>query len=282
MRIMCRRFAHRLVPADSDEVMFGVPIPAGGSLNNIWLNMKLVGPEETGVRTANIYGVSGFVIPIPDPDTQITYQTVWDRFIPKDVAGGSTQGFFDIDTVASDTTPEFEPGLVDWSGVFDLTALDPVEIFRRRKLITLADSAVGYQQKDSASDLFVPTDRFSSHIGRRVKVNMPSVCLIAVSSPQTTTTQTTEFQTPTEGQWSIMQHMERVLEDMVYFGIGFVEAGAETPYDLASDFLESLLEEVYFEETAALINPVTWDVHSWVTFDISMPGRRSPKTLTSE
>lgn len=275
-----RRYSHRVIAPDTDEVMVGAPIPAGGTLNNIWLNMKLIGPEETGIFTANLYGAAGFVIPLVDPDTDQTFQQIWDRMVPKDVL--QAQGSFDIDTTAEDTTPEFEPGLVDWSGVFDLTVLDPVEIFRRRKIITLPDVPIGFQQIAAGADLFVPTDRFSTQIKRQVRVNTPSVALIAVSSPQTTSTTTNEPNPPTEGQWSLLMNLDRVLEDMVYFQTGLVEAGAETPYDVASVFLEELLEEAYFEETAGRINPITWEVHCWATFDITIPGRRQVRMLTSE
>lgn len=280
MRIMMRRYSQRLILADSDEVMVAFPIPAGGTLNNIWLQVHAIGPEETGILTANIYGMAGFVVPMTDPDTQVNAQQLWDRMVPKDVAGG--QGSFDIDTTAEDSTPEFEPGLVDWSGVFDLTSLDPVEIFRRRKLVTLASSPVAFQQREAALDLFVPVDHFRSQIKRSVRVNTPSMALIAFSSPQTTSTSTSEQNTPTEGQWSILQNLERVLEDMVYFQTGLVEAGAETPYDIASIFLEDLLEDVYFEETAGRINPISWVVHCWATADITVPGRRKARTLSSE
>lgn len=256
------------------------PLPQDGVLNNVWLSVHVIGPESTPYNQAVIYGVSGFVVPVPDPDSGMLVDLLWDNLVPKDVL--ESQGAFDLDTGAADTTPEFEIGIPDISAIFDLQAMEPKEIFRRRKLITVASNPSGYLSVDSATDLFTPLDHFTTQVRKNVRVGMPSMVMFGFSSPGTTNTTAVEAVIPSEKEWMLLQFLEVALENAFQYVAGLVETGAETPYEESSQFIAHLVEALVFEGTAGAWAPVSFRVFVEATFDISVPGILDINTLSSE
>ncbi len=268
------------MPAGTDQVLVGCPLPTGGKLNNVWLECHLIAPEGHPYLDAATYGVSGFVCQLMDPDTPATYDAIWDQLIPKDVAVGA--GVFDLDTGAVDTTEEFTMGQPDWSGIFEMNAMGPLEIFRRRKLLTLAVSSIGYEKVSAAADVYTPTDHFSTQVKRNVSVKAPSVVLFGASSPITDTVQVGPETTPTETEWGWLQYAEIALKEAFIYLLGLTEAGAESPYEEAATFLADILEAAVVEEDAGAFADVSWRVFTLATFDITVPGDFDQVTLSSE
>lgn len=280
MRLFGRRYSQMDVSAGSDGVLIGYPIPSGGVLNNVHLNVHVIGPEGVPFQSAVMYGVSAFVVMLPDPDTEVTYDTVWDNLIPKDVAASS--GVFDLDPDTLDGTAEFEMGELDFSGIFDMTTLAPREIFQRRKMLTIAGGQASYLSIDSAADSWTPADRFATKISRSVRVAAPSAFMLGFSSPGMNVTTATVSKTPKETEWAWLQYLEMGLEQAFIHLLGLVEAGAETPWVEAGTFIASLLEEAAFENVAASFHPATFRVFTTATIDLSVPGTMSQKVLSSE
>lgn len=280
MRIFGRRFTQHDIEAGSDQVIHGFPLPAGGRLNNVFMEEHIIGPEGQSILGALAYGVTGFVVPVPDPDDGSNYDTLWDNLIPKDVAAAS--GAFDLDTEALDTTSEVEFGLPDLSGLFEVASLAPHEIFRRRKFLSLATSSIGYTTVDAGADLFTPTDYFRSKVAKGVSVRSPSVVLFGFSSPAFDVSQASPETIPTEPQWILLQYMEQALEQMFIDLIGLTETGAESPYEESTAFIADLLEAAIMEDNSGAFTAVTWRVFSNATYDISVPGRVTLGTISSE
>lgn len=280
MRVFGRRTSHTLVANNTDRVLVSYPLPSGGRLNNIHLNCHVIGPEGLELHQVVMYGITGFVVPVADPDTSVTMDVLWDSLITKDEDPAA--GSFDLDTAAADVTPEFEMGEVDWSGVFQLESQNPVEIFRRRRMLSVVDGMVNYEVVSAAADLWVPGEKFTSKIGRRVSVQTPSVVMLGFSSPNLDDTTGTVSSIPTEIQWILLQYLELTLEQAFMHLIGLVEAGAETPYVESADFLASLLEDDAFEDTAGAFSTVAFNVFTQATFDITVPGHRMGGTISSE
>lgn len=269
------------VVAGEDLVICGAPIPPGGKLNNVWLDIHIIGPEATSILQAVLYGIGGYVMPLPDGDAATNFDVLWDNLVPKDVDEGA--GVLDLDTTATDTTPEFEIGEIDWNAVFEMTALQPVEIFKRRKMITLATTSVGYNQVSGAlNDLYTPVDHVNTHLKRSVKVGSPSLVLFGFSSPDTLQSVATQFTAPTEQQWVMLTYMEMALEDAFKQLIGLVETGAETPYEEMSAFIAAILEPSIFEQDGGSFVGVTYNVFTRAVFDVSVPGRMLHSTLSSD
>ena len=83
MRLMLRRMSQRTVPNGVDDVVAGCPIAADGSLNGAWIEQHVIG-QLMATSVGCQYGVAGFVIPSIDPETNLSYDTIWDEQVPKD------------------------------------------------------------------------------------------------------------------------------------------------------------------------------------------------------
>ena len=142
-----------VVATNTDEVVAGIEIPPGGSLLNTWIDQKVIAGVEQSVLVASLYGCSGFVIPILDPDAAPTYDAVWDTQVQKDQQAQAAA--FSIDTGSAVTAPEFEIGTVQIAGALLEFGDLPTEIFRRRKLITYVDTG----DRMGAADVFGDVSR---------------------------------------------------------------------------------------------------------------------------
>lgn len=280
MRLIGRRMSAHDIATNTDKVVAGYPLPAGGRLNQTHLQVHLIGPEGEKFDSMSMYGMSGFVIPVLDPDGGASFDAIWDSQVPKDVA--MSEGGFDIDTAAADTEPEWEIGLPDVSAVMDLVAGNPMEIFRRRKYLTIANERNTRDVVSAGSDLKMVTDYFSTRVQRSVRVGEPSVVLFGVSSPATAATTTTVRTIPSEIEWSLLQYLEVALENAFMALVGLIEAAADEPFATSMAFIAELIEDTVFEQTALSFTPTTWRVFTIATFDISVPGKIALGTLTSE
>jgi len=280
MNIIGRRMSHVQVGALTDQVISEYPLPNECTLNQVNLKCSLVGDEETPILSAAFYGISGFVVPILDPDQETAVDTIWDNLVPKDVAEGAA--VFDLDTAAADATPEYNFGEPDWGAVFGMAGNRPLELFRRRKMVTFAESPVGWLRVAAAPDHYIPVDFFRTVIRKKVRASTHSYILFGLSSPDTTQTTATIKTTLAETEWTMMTFMETFLEDAAKHLMGLIEAGAETPYEEASAFVAELIEKVAFEETAGAFDPQTWDCITQTTYNVTVPGTFKVGTLTSE
>lgn len=276
-RIIMRRVWHESAAAGTDKVMAYAPIPAGGRLNSVHMEVHLRG-DDMSVDMGSMYGFSGFILPILDPDTDSNVNTVWDQLVPKDVE--LSAGGFDLDTTGIDITSEFEPGLVDPSAVIS-SGGKPREIFRRRKILSYANSA-GKAFKDASPDTFITTDYFNTKVSKSYSVPVPSVAVFALSSPDMNLTTNVQATLPTEKQWTQLTYLEDVLKDAWKNLVGLTEGGAETPYAEASAFIADLLEPKMLEGSEYQWNPQAWSCLGKMTFDISVPGEFKVGSLTSE
>lgn len=283
MLIVGRRLMYRQTVVGTDEVIAHYPLPKGCEVRQIDLQSHLISTEEeVDVRSVVFYGMAGYVVPVLDPDTpETTVDLLWDQMIPKDVDISS--GFFDIDTQAVDTNPEFEfGGPVDPAGLFGVAINEPLEIFRRRKMISVASSPAGYQQVAAAVDVWLPMEHFATKIKRRVKAMRHSHIMFGVSAPLTTNTTITLKAGINEQEWLLMTYMETFLEKAWISMIGLVEAGAETPYVDIANFVAELLEDTAHEDVAGGFKAVAWNVFTSSTFQVEVPGRFEVGAISSE
>ncbi len=90
MRLFGRRIGARTLAVGSDEILCGFLIPGGTTINNAWITGSYVGAPQITI-SANFYAVSAYILPVLDPDTVLSYETLWDELVPKDldVAAGA-------------------------------------------------------------------------------------------------------------------------------------------------------------------------------------------------
>lgn len=276
MQIIIRRMGHRLVAVDTDEVVLECPLPSGCKLGMVQFEVHVnAATVQTFVRAAQ-YGFSGFIVPVIAPDTALNVDTLWDTTIRKDIAEGA--GAFDLDD-AVDVQPEFEPGLIDWGGVFDVAGNSPKEIFRRRVFMTVASHPTVILP---ATAQWHPVDFWKSRVTKGYRASVHSHILFGFSNPTLDATTTTVPVSLSENEWTIMTFMEDFLKDAMKNLMGLIETGAETPYAEAAAFVAELIENVIMEETAAAFSQPAWNVFGRGTFTVNVPGEIGVGVLTSE
>lgn len=245
------------------------PVPPGGKLNNVWLETHVIGAEGVIFTHGVMYGMSGFMVPLGDADLADSVEDLWDLNVPKDI--NLAAGVWDMDEATADATPEFEIGTPDPHALLDMNPGEVMEIFNRRRLLTLAKGGY-FKDVLAAADEVITTDFFRTHLKRTIRVNEPTMVLFGVSSPDLLQTTTVVPVAPTEIQWVLLRFLEVALENAFMSIIGLTEAGAESPYEESMAFIASLIEETVFEETAASYQSQSWRVFCHATFDITVPG----------
>lgn len=271
LKMVMRKISHQLVAADKDVVVAAIPLPQGGILTRIDIIQKVIASPGSllAINKCVMYGMDGYVVPVIDPDTATTYDTAYDRLVPKANKGED----IDLDTTTVDAKPTFEPGSVQVNQLFQMTGLAPRRIFKRRKLLSFADigPVVG---GGTAVDDWTPAEAWKSTVNARVRVDKPSFVIFAFSNPALDNTQAGAWVPPVgEAEWGILQYLEKFLEDAFVRVLGLVETGAESPYEEAEAYIERLLADKLFEKTADAFHPQSFDVFTQATFQISVPGR---------
>lgn len=254
-------------------------MPVGTKLNNVWLEASTTGSTLMHVTNALMYGMSGIVVNVHDPDTQITYDSVWDEQVNKDQADtyASGGGTF-LDTETADTAPEFEVGEIDLEALMGVELEDNTEIFRRRKMVTFPGNPIGFD----GTNQFWPADHFKVHIKGGPKVTAPSVAMFGFSSPAMDQTEAGSQYLPSSTVWMIYQFIDSFLEDMFKHLIGISGGSNIDPYQDASVAIAKLLEDKMIEPDGNYLPGNAWGCITKVTWDITIDGFNGISTISSE
>jgi hypothetical protein len=280
-QIISRQLIGATVPQNNDQVIAFVPIPPGGSLNNVWLDVSVQTTAAFPIVSAPMYGVSGFVVGLEDPDSSHSYDFIWDHMITKDIAEG--YNILSIDTGTSVNDPEFEVGRLDLFQIFGDNLQGNMQIYQRRELLTFPKRPVAY---DPSNDSFFPMDAFKVHIAHGPSVSKPSVAMFGFSSPAMDQTQAFTIDslgaTPTEQEWIFTMYAEVFLYDAWKHLIGVVDGASDEPYNAVSAWFAKLMEDKMWESGPGFILPGDYYVHTKATWDISVPGKPGKVALTSD
>lgn len=271
MRVFGKRYTSLDVGSGTDQVIGAFPIPAGGTLRNVWGEVHVIGTSEEPVNQAGLYGLTGFIVRMADPDASTSLQLLWDTQVQKSLQG-TGDGDLDIDTLGQDLGPEFEPGEMDISELYRVGNL-PMEIFKRRKLLSFANRPLGFREL-SGTDQYIPTDHFRVRVRGNYRVEEPSYVLFGFSSPTMNALSSTQPVTLTEEEWIQYTYLQDTLHDAAKFamGGGLIDVGAESPYDKAALLVEKLLTQNIFEQTSGDFLNTTWQTKSQWTFETSFSG----------
>jgi hypothetical protein len=268
------------VHGDSDDVIAYVPLPPGTRLNNVWLDVSLQAQSQLAIQSACLYGVSGFVVEVDDPDTSVSYDHIWDSMIHKDLAEG--YNILSIDTATADTNPEYEPGLIDLFQIFGSNLQGNMQIYQKREILTYPKKPIGY---DPSNDTFIASDAFKVHVRNGPTVKSPSVAMFAVSSPGIAGIETgtgSLANTPTESEWIFTMYAEVFLYDMWKHLIGMTPSSSTNPFDAVSAWFAKLMEAMVRQYEANDFVASDYKVHTKATWDISVIGKPRKATLTSD
>ncbi len=253
-----------------DKVFAAIAVPRGGVFHGANIDLKLWALEQVAVNVS-MYGITGYAVPILDPDAAATYDAIWDAQVPKNMI--QSEGALDLDTGAADTTPEYEPGEVNWAGVFDMEGR-PRRLLRVRGSMSFGDDGVGRGPfATGGATHFIPNKSFRFNIRGGFRARRPTAIMFAVSLPALDRTTTTALTSPTEDEWLMLRYLEDTAIDAMKFLIGRVEAGAKTPYTEAAVFLDKTLAPDVYEAAGTQMAVTGFELFSQSKFTMSVPGR---------
>lgn len=266
------------VATNTDRVFAATAIPRGGVFHGMSFDVHVWGLEQV-MLFACIYGVSGYAVPILDPDAAVDFDNIWERQVPKNKA--EAEGVLDLDTISTaDATPEYEVGMVNWAGVFDMDTTK--RLYRRRRVLTAASAGRGPGTTGFATH-WLPQDRFRINVAGGFKVKAPTAIMFAFSAPVVGQTTTTALTPPTEKEWVMLQYLEDTAIDALKFLIGLTTGGTQEPYEEAAVFLDKTLAPSFFEETTAeWATPALWEVLAHGSFTCSVPGSMTARNLDGD
>ena len=264
IRLFPKEYVHRDITQASDEVIAAYPLPAGTRVNNLWLNIHIVS-GQVSFNSVAFYAIHGYIVPVPDPDNNLSPDDLWDRMIPKDEPSGSD--VLDLDSSTADTAPVFELGDMNLTKLMGMS-MAPQKLFTRQTMLSGASGVVD-QDRSAGNCRFVDVVR--AQVKSNYEVEIPSYLLIGFSSPDTLATSTGFPVINTDAEWSQLQYLEYTLEDTLKHLTGLTEAGAETPYEDAMTMLQQIME-VVFEESAGRMAPVQYQVGATSSIDMSVQG----------
>lgn len=265
IRMFPRRRSQVSVPVGEDKVLFGVSLPSESRLNGLTAEVHIGAANVIAATVALMYGIEGYILPVLDPDSGATLDTLWDTLVPKD----DDVDTIDLDTAGSDTQSMFEPGESSMAEVMNV-GLQPERIYSRQALRTFANGAL--RQEEGGVLEWALADVLKLRISKNYFIEQPSVVLFAVGSPDLLDT---DINVPTilaENEWPRVKFMETVLEQALMKLMGLVESTAETPWEEAAALLRKFLEPDVHEIGAGSWGASVLNVFSNATFDVSVVG----------
>ncbi len=278
IRMFARRLHNTTVAIGADRIIFGLSLPSGSRINDISLDVRLHQDWGLDMDKMVMYAVEGWILPILDPDSAVNLNTLWDNLVPKDTDVES----IDLDSVAADATPFYEPGEPDWSDMFEV-GLRPERVYHTNRMLTIEEGSVFTAQDNQTpfAPLWMPGAVEKIRVRQNYSVSQPSVLVFAVANPSLDDTTATELTAASENEWGQLKYIGHVLERAMLHLFGVTEAGAETPWEEATALLKKQLEPDPFEEASGNMASVAWRTMTKSIVDYSVVGRLEDMTISS-
>lgn len=275
-RMLARRTFQRLILAGTDDVLAGIWLPAKTRVNSV-RGYVAASAGQQAIGVANMAAIEGWVLPVDDPDATATMEVHWDTHVPKDISAN----VLDLDTIAQDTAPFFEPGELFWESIFDIGA-QPRRVFHHHWMSTASLNAIAVNRDPATPFLyeFLPGKVVRLGTGP-FRVDEPSLLVFGGAAPNMDATSASgAIIALAEEDWGQLQFIDHVLERAQLHLLGLFEAGAETPFEEASALLRQYLDPQILEETAGTFLPINWSMLGEMQIDLTVQGSL-PKTMLS-
>lgn len=226
--------------------------------------------DEIGVAA-----MSGWVLPVTDPDTAVDVDTLWDQLVPKDA---DISAPFDLDIATADAAPFMEWGEVNQDRILDMSNLDDDNNwYRWRKMYSFANNPLGFIA--GTPDTFYATIVQKIRSRKRIMADHFSFSLLAFTLAVMSNVDSNRTTPPSEARWMQWKYIDLVLEQAWMDMVGLTETGAETPWIDATAAVEELVEPPIVD-SGTRVGRTDMLVSAWTTFDITVPGRREVKILS--
>ncbi len=238
------------VPAGADLVIAGVAVPRNGAVVQVSGHLDVMPTARLPIDSLTNFSVRMYLIPMPDFDTQDSYDDIWDRFVPKDDAATDT---IDVDESAADSDEVDTLGIPDLESIMGIRGTKLTSVYKRGVEWSYASKPM-YPTHDQITpftdEFFWPAERFPININRKVGTPEPALLLLAVSNPVTTNTTSTGHSSPTIQEWGRMTMMDETLKQMKMAYLGETEAGATVIWTEAQALAVKLMEPPVVESGA--------------------------------
>lgn len=251
------------------------PIPPGGTLQGVTGEIHVIGSEGKTIITTGVYGFSGRVEPVIDPDGVLAMDTLWDNMVtkPEQVAvGAGVLGIdYDWDTVVAGA--DVEIGDLDVSAVSGMP--DQGSDIFKAQLIHVSFAQAGRGWAAGTPDTYVPTDLKTFRSNRVIGAGkLPAYAMLAFSSPGIDDEETAHTMlggTTAARDWALLGNLKNVMEDFWRINTGMIEAGAESPYAEASSAIENLAAPELVQPTTDILLEDTYTVICQARWDLEFP-----------
>lgn len=283
MQITRRQLVAGQVAANSDKVIAWTPVPGEGRFEQLWADIDVSSSTRRYITQAAMYGVSGYMVQMDDPDTTDTIEDLWDRMIPKPLVLSSAT--YDMDIVpgggtgalTGSTIPAYEPGEVDVIALVDNDADGIREWYRREKMVTFSEKPLAFETDET----YTPTDRFKVRVTGGLNASRASYMLLGISSPNLDMTDVdSDLNTLTEQEWAMLKYLETFLDDAWKHLIG-VAGASGTPYSTIAVLTDRLIAPNIVMEYSNAFQEVTWNYHCKATWQIDVPGTPNFTSISS-
>lgn len=278
LRMFGRRQSQVRTVVGADAVLFGISLPSDTVIHDISAKIHAVGNNYLVASRAHMSAVEMWILPVHDPDEVTSYDSLWDRLVPKDT---DTQTL-DLDTAASDTNTFYEAGMAEWGAMLDV-GFRPERLYHRHRIHTMTNSAI-FRFQDNQSPFavqWISGFDFRIKIRRRLRVSQPSVLVLAAGAPDLLGTTGTAMAPLLESEWPQVKYAGNMLERAMMDLFGITEAGAETPWEEATDLLQKHLDPDPFEGTSGQWVSEAYDYYTEAMIDHSVVGSLEKLQVTT-
>lgn len=272
------------VPDGGDSVLWGITLPGKTILNGFNVNLSYVCGEDSVsnefILTKGVpIAFETWLLPMTDPDTASTYDSAFDRFVPKDV----DSEIIDLDTGALETANFWEPGEFNLNMALKL-GLQPLRLSHMHRIMGAANGSVHNQQ-----DIVTPTNigrwtpggTLSVRSKRKVFVSKPAFLVMACAIPLMDDVVTAIEVPLTEQELGLVRYMRQSLEGALMHQLGVTGAQATTWFDTASAALLRHLNPDVFEMVAGFFPSVgDFAVIGETTIDHTVEGRVKVRSIS--
>lgn len=280
-RLLAHRMAQRLLASSTDEVLFGISLPSDTVIHDIRFNIAILpdapGPEIPADQVLP-YAAEMWILPIDDPDATADFDDIWDTLVPKD----SDVQVLDLDAETADATVFYEPGEADFSAIFDV-GLRPERLYHKHGVLSI-NNTMGMRWPDSQTPFapkWQPGKEWSHHDGKRYRIRQPSVLLVGVGIPANDDHTSTVEAPLAENEWGRVKYMGDTLKFALMDVLGITEAGAETPWEEATDLIQKHLDPDMMEETDGFWSTTALNFYGELTVDHSVTGELGVGFITT-
>ena len=112
------------------------------------------------------------------------------------------------------------------------------------------------------------------------KVHQPTSLIFALGSPATTVTTVTKEVALAENEWSRLRYIDDVLSRAMAHQLGLIEAGAETPWEEATELLRKIVEPPVYEKNGGSFVTEQFQVYAELLVDFSVEGAMRKVVIT--